>query len=196
MSRAKAWLPFAGETLLGRVVRLLGQAVAPVVVVAGPGQELPALSDPVRIVRDPEPGRGPLQGLATGLEAVRGQADAVYLSSCDVPFLLPAFVQRMIDLRGDHLACVVRVGSLMHPLAASYRLDVLDVANRLLAENRMRLTSLFDLIPTRIVGPGELAEVDPTLQSLRNLNTPEDYEAALREAETSLVDRPSAAVDC
>ena len=27
----------------------------------------------------------------------------------------------------------------------------------------------------------ELAEVDPTLESLRNLNTPEEYEAALRD---------------
>ena len=31
------------------------------------------------------------------------------------------------------------------------------------------------------VGPEELAGVDPEFQSLRNLNTPEEYEAAVRE---------------
>jgi molybdopterin-guanine dinucleotide biosynthesis protein A len=36
-------------------------------------------------------------------------------------------------------------------------------------------------VPTRVVEEAELADVDPTLQTLRNLNTPEDYEAALRE---------------
>jgi molybdopterin-guanine dinucleotide biosynthesis protein A len=36
-------------------------------------------------------------------------------------------------------------------------------------------------VPTRVVEPAELADVDPTLQTLRNLNTPADYEAALRD---------------
>jgi hypothetical protein len=33
-----------------------------------------------------------------------------------------------------------------------------------------------------VVEAAELADVDPTFQSLRNLNTPEEYEAALRSA--------------
>src|SRR5205809_6187475 len=96
MGRPKAWLPFGDEVMLQRVVRILGGVVGPVVVVAAPDQELPALPDSVLIVRDEEKGRGPLQGLAAGLTALEGRADAAYLSSCDVPFLRPAFVQRMI----------------------------------------------------------------------------------------------------
>src|SRR5437870_5294160 len=71
-----------------------------------------------------------------------------------------------------------RVG---HPLAAVYRLDVADAVNRLLAENRLRPFFLFEAVSTRVVEAAELADVDPTFQTLRNLNTPEDYEAALRE---------------
>ena len=51
-----------------------------------------------------------------------------------------------------------------------------------LAENRLRPYFLFEQVPTRVVEASELADVDPTFQSLRNLNTPEDYEAAVREA--------------
>src|SRR5205807_272847 len=91
MGRPKAWLPFGGEALLQRVVRRLGEAVSPVVVVAAPGQELPSLPSEVAIVRDPEEGRGPLQGLAAGLAALAGRADAAYATSCDAPFLRPAF---------------------------------------------------------------------------------------------------------
>ena len=50
-----------------------------------------------------------------------------------------------------------------------------------LAEDRLRPFFLFEAVPTRVVEPAELAGVDPTFQTLRNLNTPEDYEAALRD---------------
>lgn len=179
MGRPKAWLPFHDELMLPRVVRLLRQAVEPVVVVAAPGQDLPPLPTDVTIVRDAQEGRGPLQGLAAGLETLAGMVDAVYLSSCDVPLLQPAFVRRLIDLLGDHAIVVPQVGEHHHPLAAVYRLDVLAVVHRLLDENRLRPFFLFDAVKTRVVGALELSDVDPTFQSLRNLNTPEEYAAAL-----------------
>jgi molybdopterin-guanine dinucleotide biosynthesis protein A len=181
MGRPKAWLPFAGEIMLARVVRLLGEAVGPVVVVAAPEQAIPALPAAIRIVRDEEKGRGPLQGLAAGLAALDGHADAAYLSSCDVPFLRPAFVRRLIELLGQHAVCVPRVGDYHHPLAAVYRLEVQETVARLLAENRLRPYFLFEAVPTRIVEAGELADVDQNFTTLRNLNTPEEYEAALQE---------------
>ena len=98
MGTPKAWLPFGGELMLPRVVRILGEAVGPVVVVAAPGQDVPPLPAGVRIVRDDVEGRGPLGGLAAGLAALEGVADAVYLSSCDVPLLTPAFVARVVEL--------------------------------------------------------------------------------------------------
>jgi len=179
MGRPKAWLPFAGELMLQRVVRLLGTAVQPIVVVAAPEQDVPSLPPDVAIVRDDEKGRGPLQGLAAGLAALAGQVDAAYLSSCDVPFLQPAFVRRLIELMGDASICVPRVGAYHHPLAAVYRIGVADAVQRLLAENRLRPFFLFEAVATRVVEAQELADVDPEFATLRNLNTPEDYESAL-----------------
>jgi molybdopterin-guanine dinucleotide biosynthesis protein A len=181
MGRPKAWLPFAGELMLPRVVRLLGEVVQPIVVVAAPDQEVPPLPPTIEVVRDEEKGRGPLEGLLAGLTALRGRADAAYLSSCDVPFLQPAFVRRLIDLLGDHAICVPHVGEYHHPLAALYRLEVGDTVRRLLAVNRMRPVFLFEELPTRIVVADELCDVDPHFQTLRNLNTWDDYEAAVRE---------------
>jgi molybdopterin-guanine dinucleotide biosynthesis protein A len=182
MGRPKAWLPFAGEIMLPRVVRLLGAAVRPVVVVAAPGQEVPPLPPEVAVVRDEEKGRGPLQGLAAGLAALEGKAEAAYLSSSDVPLLRPAFVRRLVELLGDAVVCVPRVGDYHHPLAAVYRLSVAGAVARLLAADRLRPFFLFEAVPTRVVAATELADVDPTFQTLRNLNTPEEYEAALRDA--------------
>ena len=185
MGQPKAWLPFAGERMLARVVRLLSEAVSPLVVVAAPDQEVPPLPQQIAIVRDEEKGRGPLQGLTAGLAALEGLADAAYLSSCDVPFLQPAFVRRLIDLLGNYVICVPHVGDHHHPLAALYRLEVKPHVDRLLEENRLRPFFLFEAAPTRIVEAAELADVDPAFQTLRNLNRPEDYEEALREIASS-----------
>src|SRR6516162_5541804 len=147
MGRPKAWLPFAGEIMLPRVVRLLREVVEPVVVVAAPDQDVPPLPDEVVVVRDEEKARGPLQGLTAGLAALHGRAEAAYLSSCDVPFLRPAFVRRLIELLGDHAICVPRVGDYHHPLAAVYRPEVEEAVRRLLAENRLRPIFLFESVP-------------------------------------------------
>jgi molybdopterin-guanine dinucleotide biosynthesis protein A len=182
MRRPKAWLPFGHELMLPRVVRLLAQVVSPVVVVAGPGQEVPPLPAGMAIVRDQQKGRGPLQGLAAGLAALDGQAEAAYLSSCDVPFLQPAFVRRLVELLEGDSICVPRIEERYHPLAAVYRLQVRDIVAPLLAENHLQASLLLGSVPTRVVEGHELTDVDPRLSSLRNLNTPEDYAAALRDA--------------
>jgi molybdenum cofactor guanylyltransferase len=180
MGRPKAWLPFGNELMLQRVVRLLTDVVDPIVVVAAPDQEVPPLPSEVAVVRDEEKGRGPLQGLAAGLAALKGQVDAAYFSSCDVPFLQPAFVRRLISLLGDHIICVPKVGEHHHSLAAVYRLEVVPWVVRLLSENRLRPFFLFESVRTRVVEAKELEDVDPTFQTLRNLNTPADYQAALQ----------------
>jgi molybdenum cofactor guanylyltransferase len=182
MGRPKAWLPIAGELMLPRVVRLLSEVVSPIVVVAAPEQDLPPLPSDVQIVRDEEKGRGPLQGLAAGLAALQGHADAAYASSCDVPFLRPAFVHRMIELLGSQQICVPHADDFHHPLAAVYRVEILEIVRKLLQENRLRPVFLFDAVRTRVVCADELREVDPEFVTLRNLNTPEDYEQALRDA--------------
>jgi molybdopterin-guanine dinucleotide biosynthesis protein A len=181
MGRAKAWLSFGGETMLARVARLVGGAVQPVVVVAAPDQELPPLPPGIEVVRDEEKGRGPLQGMAAGFAALMGKAAAAYVSSCDVPFLQPAFIRRLAALLGDSAICVPCVGARYHPLAAVYRLEVAEAVRKLLAENRLRPFFLFESNTTRVVTAAELTDVDPDLRSLLNLNSPEEYEAALRD---------------
>jgi molybdopterin-guanine dinucleotide biosynthesis protein A len=52
----------------------------------------------------------------------------------------------------------------------------------LLAADRLRPAFLFDALRTRRVRPEEMLAVDPELTTLRNLNTPEDYRAALADA--------------
>src|SRR3954454_5365268 len=85
MGTPKAALEWHGSTLLRRVCGIVGRAVdGAVVVVRAPGPPLPALPDSIAGGEDAREGRGPLQGLAAGLAAVRDDAPAAYVSSTDV----------------------------------------------------------------------------------------------------------------
>jgi molybdenum cofactor guanylyltransferase len=182
MGMPKLALPFGPETMLERIVRLVGDVCAGIVVVAAPAQDLPQLPRGVILARDKREGRGPLEGLAAGLAALPAEVEAAYATSCDVPLLVPTFVRRMFELLGEHDAAVPVSGGYHHPLAAVYRPSVLTVVDELLAAERMRPAFLFDAVDTRRVSEAELREVDPELHTLRNLNRPEDYLAALAEA--------------
>jgi len=181
MGRDKATLPFGGELMLQRVVRLLGAAVDPesMVVVAAAEQALPALPAGVRVARDSREYRGPLEGLATGLGALAEGADAVYATGCDVPLLAPAVVEYMFAALGDHDIAVPCEGEFHHPLAAVYRPTVLGKIEELLAAERLRPIFLFDEVSTRRVPTDELRAMDPQLATFRNLNSLPEYEAAL-----------------
>ena len=182
MGAPKAALPFGAETMLQRVVRLLGTVVSPIIVVAARGQSLPQLPPEVGVARDEREARGPLEGIRAGLNALPESIDAAYITSCDVPLLVPAFVERMIDLMGNHDIAVMEVDGFPHPLSAIYRRHTLPHVERLLAADRLRPVFLFEAVRTRRVKPEEMTVVDPELRTLRNLNTPEEYRAALADA--------------
>jgi molybdenum cofactor guanylyltransferase len=182
MGLPKATLPFGPELMLQRVVRLLSSVVQPIVVVAAPAQELPPLPGGVLIARDEREARGPLEGLSAGLAALALHSDAAYATSCDVPLLQPAFVQAMIDSLSDADIAVPVEEEFAHPLAAVYRTSVLPHIHHLLTANQLRPAFLFDRVKTRRIAIDELRSVDARLTTLSNLNRPEDYLAALREA--------------
>jgi molybdenum cofactor guanylyltransferase len=181
MGTSKALLPFGPETMLQRVVRLLREVVAPIVVVAASDQELPGLPADVIVTRDEQQGRGPLEGLRAGLKALPADVDAAYVTSCDVPLLEIGFVRQMLDLARGHDIAVMEIDGFTHPLSAIYRRTTLPDVERLLAQDRLRPAFLFDAVKTRRVRPDEIT-ADPNLRTLRNLNTREDYERALADA--------------
>jgi molybdopterin-guanine dinucleotide biosynthesis protein A len=183
MGSPKAWLPFGPERMLQRVVRLAGTVAQPIVVVAAPDQDLPELSAAVSIVRDPIAGRGPLQGLAAGFSALPERVELVYATATDVPFLEPRWIVRLAELIGGDDLAIPYIGEHFHPLAALYRRRVvLPVIEDLLRRDRLRPVFVVEAVKTRVVDEAEMRLVDPHLQTLRNLNHPEEYQRALCDA--------------
>lgn len=188
MGTPKAALEWHGSTLLRRTAGILARATGgPVVVVRAHGQELPTLPDGVLVADDPREGKGPVQGIAVGLAALRGLADAAFVSSTDMPFLHPAFVRRVIRVLADNentdVALPVARGY-RQPLAAAYRVSLADAAEQLVKADRLRPAFLFDdctveqLDDAALNQDPVLAALDPGLESVVNVNTPADYQDA------------------
>jgi molybdopterin-guanine dinucleotide biosynthesis protein A len=186
MGSPKAALDWHGSTLLRRVTGLAQRTVdGPVVVVRAPGQQLPALPPSVQVVSDAREGRGPLQGLAAGLAAVREQAEVAFVSSTDVPLLHPAFMRHVIDaMTADVDVVLPEIHGFRQPLAAAYRTSLLPDVEALIAAEKLKPALLFErcrvlrLDDAALLRDAAVAAADPGLASVRNLNEPSDYEQA------------------
>ena len=188
MGTPKAALEWHGSTLLGRTAGIVARAVnGPVVVVSAAGQDLPDLPKQATVVEDPRQGKGPVQGIAAGLAALSGQAEAAFISSTDLPFLHPAFIRRLLrvlDERDDTDVALPVARGYPQPLAAAYRVSLAETAERLVKEDRLRPAFLFDecrverLDDAALKQDPVLAALDPDLDSVLNVNELADYRAA------------------
>jgi molybdopterin-guanine dinucleotide biosynthesis protein A len=191
MGTPKAALEWHGSTLLHRTVSIVARATSgPVVVVRAPGQDLPDLPRGTLVVEDPREGNGPVQGIAAGLSALVGQAEAAFISSTDLPFLHPAFIRRVVRGLGQARSedgadvCLPVARGYPQPLAAAYRVALAGTAGRLVKEGRLRPAFLFEECVVRRLNDAmlkadpALAALDPELDSLVNVNEPADYTAA------------------
>ena len=179
MGRPKQALKLGGITLLERVVAAAREVADEVVVV---GDDAAAARVGARAAPDLIAGEGPLSGLAGGLAVCPDGLHA--LLACDLPFVESAVLTRLEELAGGADAVVPAVDGRRHPLCALYRRDCLEPARSCLAAGRRRMEDLLDRVNVRSVGPEEALPA-PLTRAVLNVNTPEDYQRALRALEVS-----------
>jgi molybdopterin-guanine dinucleotide biosynthesis protein A len=187
MGASKAALEWHGSTLLYRTAALLSRTVdGPVVVVAAPGQQLPELPIGVQVVEDPVEGQGPMRGIATGLAAVADLAPAAFVCSTDMPFLHPAFINRVLQefAMTDTDVVVPTVRGFRQPLAAVYQTALAGLIANLTLGGELRPGMLLEhcrvqrMDEEELLADADVARLDADLESVMNLNTPDEYRAA------------------
>ena len=180
MGTPKAWLPCGSEYLLQRMVRIVAGVVQPVVVAARRGQALPPLPGDVVLAYDAVENKGPLAGMAAGFEVLADRCEAAFVTSCDHPLLKPHFVKRLIELLGEDPGVVPTREEYVYPLTAVYRLDTRAILTELLTQEDLRVRNFVDRCGAHIIPASELEDVDPGLDSLRNVNDPDTYDQVVR----------------
>ena len=88
----------------------------------------------------------------------------------------------LVAMLDDFDAVIPEVGGMLQPLHAVYRKHCANAIASLEASGEKRLTANAAAVNARRVGERELRAIDPDLASFFNVNTPEDYQRALKMA--------------
>ena len=126
MGTPKALLEYRGETFVGRLVRVLGMTCHPVIVVLGYHAEALRRQVPplATIMVNPDPGRGQLSSLQTGLSALPDDADGFAFIPVDSPSVEAETVAKLaqaFERRNPSTLFVIprRAGKRGHPVLAA-----------------------------------------------------------------------------
>ncbi len=194
MGQDKASLILGEHSLLQHVISLVQPLFSNVIIsVRQPRADItfPQVCD------DPKH-RGPLAGLAAGLQSAK--TPWVFAVACDMPFITPTVIEYLAQQRfnppsfppcqggGEHSspdkgrlggvafqAVVPMVQAYPQPLLAFYSADCLDeVLACLHGDGKHSLRELLDRLQVRYVNEDELLMADSKLRSFVDLDTPED----------------------
>jgi molybdopterin-guanine dinucleotide biosynthesis protein A len=172
MGRDKALIPFKGRPLISYPLDLLDRYFQEVIIIAKEEESYAHLGFPV--FRDRFEIRGALVGFHAALSAV--DKPAAFVAACDMPFISPVLLELLVSALVPGTLAVVPVSPKgREPLLAVYSRDCLEILNSLIAAGDLRIASLLKEVATIFVPPEKVLEVDPSLRSFINLNSPEDF---------------------
>ena len=183
----KAVVTLAGTPLIKRVVDRIAGVVDEVVINCRQSQRdsitaaLAESDTELQFAIDQTPDRGPMAGLARGLEIT----DATYTIAvgCDMPFIDPDFVEYLFDriTEGYADAVVPRVDEWYQPTHAVYTTTPMYAAcRRALNDDARQLIAPFEYLDIRTISEATI-NAHTTQQTFRNVNTPKGLSMAASE---------------
>lgn len=176
----KASLLFQQRTFLDHLIERVGTVAAPIVVVGGDRSILKERLPHVIFATDKYLDCGPLEGIRVGLDQLSGQVEFAFVTGCDAPLIRPSVIARLFQLIGDHQAIMPKTGAQIYGLTSIYRTDIVGLIEAEIQAGRLRVKGLAEILRTKLLDGEELRSLDPQLDSLRNINTPHDYQQLLQ----------------
>jgi len=177
MGTDKAFVKLEGRSLLERMLAL-AQTVSPAVHIVGSRQRFAGLGT---VVEDIFVGHGPLGGIHAALRTSR--TDMNLILAVDMPFVELRFLHYLLESAAAHPAAVVtapRTSDGWQPLCAVYRRSFADLAEAALVQGKNKIDTLFANIEVCVVGERELTQFGWSPAMFRNVNTPQELDAAQR----------------
>ena len=177
MGQPKASLPFGASNLLERIVAELQKKFQEVIVVAAPADGIEIAG--VRTIHDPVEYEGPVGAIERGMKIAAN--DVVFACSCDLPLLSAAVATELCRMLSGDAAVIPEVIRKLQPLHAAYdKAHTLAGLASMISSGEKRLTEIPRFIAARVIHEPQLRAIDPELRSFLNVNTPEEYQRALK----------------
>jgi molybdopterin-guanine dinucleotide biosynthesis protein A len=196
MKLDKAWLDIDGIPMIERAVAAAKPAAGRLGIIvnaANPQIELYerlAESCDARLIFDLHEHLGPLGGIHTALTHC-GAARSALILACDLPFITTEFLSFLCNVhQGENpqsqspnpqsITVPLDQSNRLQPLAAIYDQSLEAVVSQMLAADELKVDLLHSRVPTRRVDFAEFSHLRDAERFFINVNTPEEYQTALR----------------
>src|SRR5215475_12711247 len=190
MNRDKAWLEIEGVPMIERALAAAGPSVDHLGIIVNAANpqieryEKLAEFCGAKLIFDLHEHLGPLGGIHTALAHCKDGESALILA-CDLPFITTEFLSFLRNLHqtGNPQSVTVPLdqSDRLQPLAAIYDQSLEAVVGQMLAADEFKVDLLYSRVSTRKVGFSEFAHLPDAERFFINVNTPEEYLAALRQ---------------
>ena len=162
----KALADFGGVTLIERVLETLRILFEKNIIITNSPDEYRFLGLPLH--EDIIKGLGPLGGIYSALSAMTTPWG--FVTACDMPFLKPDLILRMVSLRPDFDAVVPRRDWKIEPLHSLYSSVCLEPVKKMIFSGSYQIIKLFESVKVRFMEAGEIEPFDPDFRSFININ--------------------------
>ncbi len=181
MGEDKALKPFLGRPLIQRVIERLAPIADELIVTTNRPAEYGFIKH--RLIPDLRPGRGALGGLYTAIASASHPFVAV--AACDMPFASKDYFESAYRLMVKEETDVVisKTDQGYEPFHALYRRETcLPIIEAAIDADQWKVIAWFPQVRLRVVSPDESEIFDPSGLCFWNLNTPEEFTQAERQA--------------
>jgi len=174
MGQDKAFLPFGRGLLIERVIEVVQQVTADVILITNTPERyqrfgLPMFSDVIAEA-------GSLGGIYTGL--VSAKTPYSLCLACDMPFVKPTFLRFLCRTAAEADVVIPRNADDFQPLCAVYSQVCRDPIRHKIEVGQLKITGFFDQVRVRVIDGDLLTRYDPPDVMFFNANTPEEYAKA------------------
>jgi molybdopterin-guanine dinucleotide biosynthesis protein A len=180
MGTDKAALAWNGASLIQHMVAQLRRRFCEVIIVSRPDQAGAVSDVGARVVFDDEPFEGPVKALHLGLSAIK--TEVAFACGCDLPFLNGELAKALCALAAGYDAAIPQIEGRLQVLHAAYQRNCAPALQTMIEAGQHKLQELVPLLRARMVNESELRRHDRPLLSFFNVNTPTQYQQALRLA--------------
>lgn len=176
MGKDKPFLPLREVPMIALVAGVLREYFTDVFVISNERASFASLGLPV--FSDVLPGNDSLGGVHAAVSATL--ASHVFITACDMPFIQPSLVTGLAA-RAEGWDVVVPIHrGYPEPLCSIYSSACEAPIRGWIERNELKIINFFDEVRVLRIEEEEWRQWDPEGLSFRNINTPAEYEDALK----------------
>ncbi len=177
LNKDKGKMKLMGVNLIDRVINnitIIEGFYKNDIIIVGPKDKYP---DYKSVFEDIYPGKGPIGGIFTGLQASKTLYNLVI--GCDMPFINPKLIHYMIKNINNYDAVIPSHSQgLFEPLCAIYSKNCLEIMENNIKMGKLSVRCIFPFLKIRLIEEEEIKRYDPSLHSFFNINFKNDFTRA------------------